>query len=142
MIEPTIVVPAPVILIAEDNEVNQKVIRIILTKWGVPFEFAVNGEEVLQKLATASFGLILMDCQMPKLDGLQTTIRIRQLEGETKQRRIPIVAMTANAMKGDREKCIAAGMDDFIPKPFRSQELKDKVSEWLNQGVLSGKKAI
>lgn len=121
------------ILIAEDNEINQKVIRIILEKYGYDFKFARNGEEALELYYLDDYHLVLMDCQMPKIDGLQACRKIREFESLRQKTRCPIVAMTANAMKGDREKCMEAGMDDFLSKPFRSQDLIQMIVIWSEQ---------
>lgn len=121
------------ILIAEDNEINQKVIRIILEKYGYDFKFARTGEEALELYHLDDYHLVLMDCQMPELDGLQACRKIREFEALRHKPRCPIVAMTANAMKGDREKCMDAGMDDFLSKPFRSQDLIQMIVIWSEQ---------
>jgi signal transduction histidine kinase/CheY-like chemotaxis protein len=109
------------ILVAEDNPVNQKVALRQLQKLGYQAETAANGFEVLHRLETGDYDLILMDCDMPGLDGYEATRRIRREEGV---RHIQIVAMTANAMQGDREKCLAVGMDNYIAKPTRLAELQ------------------
>ncbi len=121
------------ILIAEDNEVNLKVIKIILANCGWQFDIAQDGNEAVEKYNSERYDLVLMDCQMPRMDGIEATNRIRQIETLAQMSRTPIVAMTANAMKGDREKCLAAGMDDFLSKPFKSQEFKTKISEWTRK---------
>lgn len=118
------------ILVAEDNEVNQKVLRIILDKNGYTYEIVPDGIEALNKYKSGIYNLILMDCQMPQLDGLQTSKQIRMDENLQKKERCTIVAMTANAMKGDKEKCLEAGMDDFISKPFKSQDLLQVLQRW------------
>jgi two-component system sensor histidine kinase/response regulator len=110
------------ILVAEDNVINRAVATGILENQGHSLVHAVNGLEVLRALETDSFDLILMDVQMPELDGLQTTRHIREMEVSS-ERHIPIVAMTAYAMAGDRERCLAAGMDDYISKPLEKAEL-------------------
>ncbi|MFN7729292.1 MAG: response regulator [Bdellovibrio sp.] len=118
-------------MIAEDNEVNQKVIRLILEKNGYQFSFAKNGLEAIQMYQNNTYQLILMDCQMPELDGLQACQEIRNIEKlRNSATRCPIIAMTANTMLGDREKCLQVGMDDFLAKPFRSQDLLRMVSNW------------
>jgi signal transduction histidine kinase/CheY-like chemotaxis protein len=109
------------ILLAEDNPVNQKVALKQLEKLGYRAETALDGHEVLRRLEQAEFDLILMDCDMPGLDGYEATRRIRRQE---KDQHIQIVAMTANAMQGDREKCLAVGMDNYIPKPTRLSDLQ------------------
>ena len=118
------------ILVAEDNAVNQKVILFVLAKAGHFLEFANDGIEVMQKIKENSYDLILMDCQMPNLDGLKATQRIRANEALNQDQRIPIVALTANAMVGDRERCLAVGMDDFLAKPFKPDEIKQKITLW------------
>lgn len=111
------------ILVAEDNPLNQTLIKAILTKEGVPFEIASNGLEVIHKLKESVFNLILMDIQMPEMDGITATEYIRQeLRSE-----IPIVALTANASVEDRRSYMDAGMNDYLSKPFRKEELLDKI---------------
>ncbi len=110
---------------------NQKVIRLILEKNGYQFSFAKNGLEAIQMYQNNTYQLILMDCQMPELDGLQACQEIRNIEKlRNSATRCPIIAMTANTMLGDREKCLQVGMDDFLAKPFRSQDLLRMVSNW------------
>lgn len=122
------------ILIAEDNPVNQRVAVRLVEKLGFAVETVNNGAEALRALDRAAYDLILMDCQMPELDGFETTRRIREREGDAK--RTPIVAMTANAMKGDRERCLDAGMDDYVSKPIQFDVLSEALSRWTNnQGV-------
>jgi PAS domain S-box-containing protein len=112
------------ILLAEDNSINQKVALGQLQRLGYRAEVAGHGLAVLEALQRQEYDLILMDCQMPELDGYETTQRIRAAEGQQGGgRRVRIVAMTAHAMKGDREKCLAAGMDDYISKPIRTEDL-------------------
>jgi two-component system, sensor histidine kinase and response regulator len=117
------------VLIAEDNEVNQLVIEKMLTKRGVEVDIANDGVEALAKLATGSYAAVFMDCQMPNLDGYSTTARIR--EGESAGERLPVIAMTAHAMKGDRERCLEAGMDDYLAKPLRPEALDEVLERWL-----------
>jgi CheY-like chemotaxis protein len=110
------------ILLVEDGKANQIVAVGLLTKWGHTVEIAENGEQAIAVWQAGEFDLILMDVQMPILDGLNATARIRELENQSGHR-IPIVAMTARAMKGDRDRCLAAGMDEYISKPVRRTEL-------------------
>ena len=114
------------ILLAEDNAINQTVGTRMLEKMGHEVLIANNGKEVLSKIAAQSFDLILMDVQMPEMDGLTATQKIRELEQNT-ARHIPIVAMTARAMQGDREICLAAGMDDYVSKPINQQALEKAI---------------
>ena len=110
------------ILLAEDNLVNQKLAVALLKKQGHQVTVAVNGAEAVKMSAAQPFDLILMDLQMPVLDGLAATKAIRQREAEG-GKYLPIVAMTANVMAGDRERCLAAGMDGYVSKPIRLDEL-------------------
>lgn len=122
------------LLLAEDNQVNQIVAKSTLTKLGLTdVKIASNGQEVLNILNESedSFTAILMDCQMPELDGYDATKAIRNGKAGEHNTRIPIIAMTANAMIGDREKCISAGMDDYITKPIVEANLKTKLRAWL-----------
>jgi signal transduction histidine kinase/HPt (histidine-containing phosphotransfer) domain-containing protein len=138
-------VPAPVekslaaqlpmrILLVDDNAINQKVGVRILQRLGYQPATAVNGREALEKLDREPFDFVFMDMMMPEMDGLEATrlLRKRQMLGENKnyKGRIVVVAMTANAMQGDREKCINAGMDDYLPKPVRANDVHDMVERW------------
>ena len=109
------------VLLAEDNAINQKLAVRLLQKLGVTVDVAGNGKEALQMSGMFDYDLILMDCQMPEMDGYEATRQIRARENGG---RVPIVALTANAMKGDREKCVDAGMDDHVTKPIRHGALK------------------
>jgi CheY-like chemotaxis protein len=111
------------VLLAEDNPINQQVASRMLERLGHSVVLAGNGREVLQVLARETFDLILMDVQMPEVDGFSATAVIRQQEEGT-GRHVPIIALTAHAMKGDRERCLAAGMDGYLPKPIRPEELR------------------
>ena len=128
------------ILLAEDNLVNQKVACKMLANIGCRVDIAANGLESLEMIGEADYDLILMDCQMPEMDGYEASKAIRAQEEEGK--RIVIIAMTANAMEGDREKCIRAGMDDYLTKPVKPQVLVEMLRKWSNalRGTGSGDK--
>ena len=126
------------VLLAEDNPVNQMVALGILKSLGLEAVAASNGQEALDALLQSPFDLVLMDCQMPVLDGYETTRRLRAIPDSSAPpgaarppAKIPVVAMTANAMRGDREKCIAAGMDDYVAKPVNAARLSAILSKWL-----------
>jgi len=128
------------ILVAEDNPVNQELALQMLQDMGCRVHIAANGEEAVDALTQNildqwqdPYDLVLMDCQMPKMDGFEATVRIRQwAQGNASgDRRIPIIALTANAMEGDREKCLAAGMDDYLSKPFSRKQLSQVLERWL-----------
>jgi CheY-like chemotaxis protein/HPt (histidine-containing phosphotransfer) domain-containing protein/anti-sigma regulatory factor (Ser/Thr protein kinase) len=116
------------ILIAEDSPINQKVALHQLRSFGYDADVAGNGKEVLNLLERIHYDIILMDCQMPEMDGYEATTTIRQLNSEISK--IAIVAMTANAMKEDRDRCMACGMDDYLSKPIRKEDLARKLAEW------------
>jgi CheY-like chemotaxis protein len=107
------------ILVAEDNKVNQKLITRLLEKDGHKIQIANNGKEVLACYQKNSYDVILMDIQMPEMDGFETTINIRK-----KDKKIPIIALTAHAMKGDRERCLNVGMNGYVSKPIKTEELR------------------
>ena len=117
------------ILLAEDNLVNQRVARAILEKAGHTVVLANNGQNALSLWEKQHFDLILMDVQMPDMDGFEATAAIREREKESGAH-IPIIAMTAHAMSGDRERCLDAGMDDYISKPIRGPALLDLVTKY------------
>ena len=104
---------------------NQRVAQRMLEKLGHTVVVAANGREAVEALETRGFDAILMDMQMPEMDGLQATAAIRAREAALACARVPIIALTANAMKGDRERCLEAGMDGYLSKPIKSAELKD-----------------
>jgi len=118
------------ILLVEDNLVNQKVALSILSKLGYRAEAVSNGREALDVLGRGAFDLILMDMQMPVMDGLEAA---RAIRAEVRWNDLPIVAMTASAMKGDRDACLEAGMDDYIPKPVRAEELDSILTKWFSR---------
>jgi CheY-like chemotaxis protein/HPt (histidine-containing phosphotransfer) domain-containing protein len=121
------------VLMVEDHPINQMLLSKLLTKLGLKHVTkAENGYEALTALGNATFSLVLMDCQMPELDGYETTRFIREREKLRELPHLPIIAMTANAMVGDREKCLHAGMDDYLSKPIDLPSLRQTLSRWLD----------
>jgi signal transduction histidine kinase/CheY-like chemotaxis protein/HPt (histidine-containing phosphotransfer) domain-containing protein len=125
------------ILLAEDNPVNQTVAIAMLKRQGYRVDVAGNGLEVLEALSRIPYDLILMDCQMPEMDGFEATSRIRDRKTPLLRHQLPIIAMTANAMSGDRERCIAAGMNDYLAKPVKPQQLQQMLEKWLTSAEAS-----
>lgn len=137
------------ILLAEDNITNQKVALNTLKKFGYSVDVVKNGKEAVETLKKIPYDIVLMDCQMPGMDGYEATNEIRKWEKKLKDRstdcshsdlestagskRVPIIAMTAHALRGDREKCLNAGMDDYIAKPINPKKLADVIEKWLNE---------
>ena len=121
------------VLIAEDNVTNQLVAKGMLRKLGIQVSIVNNGQEAVERLQSQNFDLVLMDCQMPILDGYAATGMIRQREQNT-SRHTPIIAMTANAMQGDEQKCLDAGMDDYLAKPLKLENLQRALEKWLDTG--------
>ena len=119
------------ILLVEDDTINQKVASRLFSKFGCQPDIVGNGKEAVDKVAAGRYDLVFMDCQMPVMDGYEATRRIRLLPNGAAA---PIIAMTAHAMQGDREKCLAAGMDDFIPKPIKLEDIHLALLRNLNQG--------
>jgi len=119
------------ILLAEDNVVNQKVASRILEKSGYQVDVVSNGQEAVEAVKNSTYDLVFMDVQMPEMDGLKATKVIREIEKES-GKHVPIIAMTAHAMKGDKERCLEAGMDDYIPKPIQPQDVIDTIERWTN----------
>jgi two-component system sensor histidine kinase/response regulator len=122
-------IPPLNILLVEDNLINQKLAARLLEKAGHVVTLAGNGKEALEQIAVREFDLVLMDISMPEMDGLEATQVIRQQENGA--RRLPIVALTAHAMVGDRERCLAAGMDHYVTKPVQTQVLFAAMAEVL-----------
>jgi CheY-like chemotaxis protein len=127
----------PRVLLVEDNKVNQMVAQKILERLGCKVVVAENGKRALGSLAKARFDIVFMDCQMPEMDGFEATRRIRA--DEALPSTLPIVAMTANAMPGDRERCLAAGMNDYLAKPIKGEQLQAILLRWLPKEVRQGK---
>lgn len=125
------------ILLVEDNEANQKIAIILLRRLGLSADIASDGKEALDKLSKYKYKLILMDCQMPVMDGFETARSTRKIEA-AQGIYTPIIAITALAMPGDRERCLAAGMDDYISKPISRDELDSKIKYWLSEQVYNG----
>ena len=127
------------ILLAEDNEVNRMVARTMLDRLGHDVDEVRHGKEALEALQSQQYDLVFMDVQMPVMNGLEATKAIRLFEGE--RRHTPLIAMTAYAMKGDRERCLAVGMDDYVSKPVRETELREVIERWTPstaKGTASG----
>ncbi len=137
--EPTVEEPSGLkILVAEDQSVNWKLVDRLLEKRGHEAVNAADGSSALRKLESDHYDLVLMDCQMPVLDGYETTRELRRREAAEQRSRVPVVAMTASAMEGDRERCIAAGMDDYLAKPITSERLDELLDRWLPERVTGG----
>jgi diguanylate cyclase (GGDEF)-like protein len=125
------VVPQPGsrILVVDDNQANQQVAIGMLERLGCRVDIAASGEEAIEAVGRGSYSLVLMDCQMPGMDGYEATARIRAMEGG--ESHLPIVALTANVREGDNDKCLAAGMDDYLPKPLKLDVLRAKLQQWV-----------
>jgi two-component system, sensor histidine kinase and response regulator len=120
------------LLIAEDNIINQKVVLNYIKKLGYRADAVANGQEAIEALELAPYDLVLMDIQMPKMDGYKATKKIRDKKSKVLNPKIPIIALTAHAMAGDRNKCIEAGMDDYLTKPINPKQLFGKIEKWAN----------
>jgi len=123
------------ILIAEDNDINQVVTTKVLASAGYECEIAENGAQALEALSQGVFDLVLMDCQMPEMDGFEATRRFRQCEKAktVSSNPVPVIALTANALAGDRERCLDAGMTDYISKPIDPTKLIDMIERYLEE---------
>ena len=119
------------VLLVEDNPTNQIVAKGLLKKFGLQADVATNGVEAIESLRKINYDIVLMDCQMPVMDGYQASDTIRKPDSGVINSDVPIVAMTANAMQGDREKCLAAGMNDYIAKPVVPEKLQQALQTWL-----------
>jgi CheY-like chemotaxis protein len=121
------------VLLVEDNGVNQEIGVAMLQAIGCEVDLAADGREAIEATGSKAYDLVLMDCQMPHVDGFEATRAIRARERESQPvRRLPIVALTANAMSGDREQCTAAGMDDYLSKPFTQAQLRAVLATWVS----------
>jgi CheY-like chemotaxis protein len=129
----------PRILLAEDHEMNQQVAVGMIERLGYRVDIVPNGAEAVAALQQGAYHVVFMDCQMPEMDGFEATREIRRREQEGS--RIPIVAMTANVMQGDRERCLAAGMDDYISKPITRDRLELVLERWVPAGAEPGRLA-
>jgi len=124
------------VLVAEDNPINQKVAASMLRKLGCTIDIATTGREAVERMQAQEYALVLMDCQMPEMDGFEATAAIRQMQGRAA--RTPIVAMTAHAMPSDRQRCLAAGMDDYLTKPISLDRLRGILDRWRGHGAHGG----
>ena len=124
--------PRAAVLVAEDNAVNQVVARRMLERLGCQVDVVADGAEVIERLATTPYDIVFMDCQMPVMDGYEATATIRRSGGSGA--RIPIVAMTASALAEDRQRCLAAGMDDHVAKPIRAAQLTAVLDRFVPEG--------
>ena len=120
------------VLVAEDTPANQKLVLHFLGNRGHNIEIAENGRQALERLGRQDFDVVLMDVQMPEMDGFQATAAIRKLD-DPKKARLPIIAMTAHALKGDRERCLAAGMNCYLSKPIKKEDLIETVERWRKE---------
>jgi signal transduction histidine kinase/CheY-like chemotaxis protein/HPt (histidine-containing phosphotransfer) domain-containing protein len=132
------------VLLAEDSGTNAEIATALLHDLGCGVVRAVDGEDAVRRFSQQSFDLVLMDCQMPRMDGFEATGRIRQIEAERAAKvgtgapgRTPIIALTANSLRGDRERCLAAGMDDHVAKPFRRSQLRAAIAQWVGAAATS-----
>jgi|GEM_PF-2615052 len=129
----------PRVLLAEDNAINQRVALTMLERAGASVDLAIDGGQAVDRFRENSYDAVFLDCHMPVLDGWETARQLRNLESALGGARTPVIALTANAMSGDRERCLAAGMDDYLPKPIRQADLERTLARWLRpqNGVLS-----
>ena len=121
------------VLAVEDMKLNMMLIKKVLGKYGVIIDTAWNGQEALEKMKESEYDIVFMDCQMPEMDGFEATMKIRGHEKKGNKSNVPIIALTADAMVGDREKCLAAGMSDYINKPFKEEEIGAMLDKWLKE---------
>lgn len=124
------------ILLAEDNLVNQQVVFHMLENFGCSVDIANNGREALHALSQKPYDMVLMDCMMPEMDGYEATAEIRRRQNANQLPYFPIIALTANAIEGDREKCLIAGMDDYLAKPFKAESLMRVIKSWVKASTI------
>jgi signal transduction histidine kinase/CheY-like chemotaxis protein/HPt (histidine-containing phosphotransfer) domain-containing protein len=129
------------VLLVEDNKVNQQVASRLLASFGLHADICENCEDAIERSRVEQYDLVLMDCQMPVMDGYQATRAIRERESQVDRDRLPIIAMTANAMAGDRERCLQAGMDDYIAKPIKRDALATVLEKWLGTALAAVRSA-
>ena len=127
--------PVRRVLLAEDDEVNRFVATSILLQSGYAVEGVTDGADAVRLARQTRYDEVLMDCEMAEVDGFEATAQIRADEAARGQKRVPIVALTAHAMQGDREDCLADGMDDYLAKPFKQQSLRDMLEKWAGPAV-------
>ncbi len=120
------------VLSVEDNEVNQMIASAMLTNLGLTVTSARDGAHAIELYGANEFDLLLMDCEMPGMDGYEAARRVRALEAQTSRPRTPIIAVTAHALTGDREECLRAGMDDYLSKPVSERRMADVLAQWLS----------
>jgi CheY-like chemotaxis protein len=130
------------ILLADDNVVNQMLARRLLERLGLEVTVADTGMAAIERLSISAFNVVLMDCQMPELDGYEATRRIRKGAAGEAARSVPIIALTANALSGDRERCLESGMDDYLVKPINPDELREKLQRVLLPDAAAGATAV
>ena len=121
------------VLVAEDTEINRQLVRVLLQRMGCTVDTVTNGIQALDAIARERYDLVLMDCMMPEMDGYEATRHLRAREAEAGASRLPVIALTASAIDGDRERCIAAGMDDYLAKPFTADVFMDVIGRWIER---------
>jgi CheY-like chemotaxis protein len=127
------------ILMAEDHIINQKVAQVMLNKLGYKADVVANGKEAVRALELINYDLVLMDCQMPVMNGFEATVMVRDVHSKVLNHSVPIIALTANAMSGDRDECMEAGMNDYLSKPVKKNELSEVLEKWV-RGERAGEK--